>query len=353
MTTRAGRVETPAFMPVATQATVKSLTRRELLDLGVELLLCNAYHLSLRPGADLIERAGGLHAFMNWPGPILTDSGGYQVFSLEALREISEEGVRFRSHVDGAELFLTPERVIAMQEQIGAEIIMSFDEPVGYPAEEAVAERAAGRSQRWAERGKRVFRPEAGQALFGIAQGGLSAALRRRAAREIAALDFDGYAIGGLSVGEPKALTLEMAQAAIAELPAERPRYLMGVGTPENIIDAVALGVDLFDCVLPTRLGRNGAAFTRRGRINLKNAEFFDDFGPLDPECECQTCRDHTRAYVRHLFKANEILAKRLLTYHNLALYFWLMREMREAIAGGRFAEFAAHWKPRLAGETA
>jgi len=350
MTTRAGPVDTPVFMPVATQATVKSLTRAELLQLDVGLLLCNAYHLYLRPGADVVERAGGVHGFMNWQGPTLSDSGGYQVFSLEALREISDEGVRFRSHVDGAELFLSPEQAIVMQQQIGADIIMSFDQPVAYPADEAAAADAAERTHRWAEAGRRAFRPETGQALFGIVQGGFSAALRRRTAARLADLDFEGYAVGGLSVGEPMELMLDMAEVALSELPPDRPRYLMGVGMPEDLIDAVALGFDMFDCVLPTRLGRNGCAFTRRGRINLKNAEFADDFGPLDPECDCQACRDHTRAYVRHLFKANEILAKRLLTYHNLSLYFWLMREMRQAIAAGEFSAFAVHWQPRLAG---
>lgn len=336
---------TPAFMPVATQATVKALTRAELLELGATILLGNAYHLYLRPGVSLIQRAGGLAAFMNWPGPTLTDSGGYQVFSLAPLIEVSEEGVSFRSHIDGSEHFLTPESAIEIQHAIGADIIMAFDHPVGYPADRPRAMEATARSDRWAERCLRAHQSAGSdQALFGIVQGGFEEDLRSQSAARLTELGFDGYAIGGLSVGEPKELTFALLSHTTARLPGDRPRYLMGVGTPADIVRAVAHGVDLFDCVLPTRLGRNGTAFTRRGKINLKNARYQEDLAPLDPDCECEVCRTHTRAYLRHLYKAGEILAARSLTYHNLHLYLRLMEEIRAAILAGRYAEFAAQF---------
>ena len=352
-------VLTPAFMPVGTQGTVKAITPRELLELDAQIVLCNAYHLYLRPGVEVVAEAGGLHAFMNWHRPLLTDSGGYQIFSLESLRRVTDDGVTFRSHLDGSEHLFTPERAIEVQQALGADIIMAFDEPVAYPADRATTEQATERSDAWARRCLSAFRRDAGvasdalecgqtasgQALFGIIQGGMHPDLRRRSAERIAALDFDGFAVGGLSVGEPKELTFEMLQHSLAPTPDEAPRYLMGVGTPPDMLRAIAAGVDLFDCVLPTRLGRNGAAFTSRGRLNLKNAQYERDWSPLDPDCDCATCREHSRAYIRHLYKAGEILAARLVTYHNLHFYFGLMRGAREAIARGRFAHFLQRWQ--------
>ena len=345
LTTRAGEVLTPAFMPVGTQATVKAITRGELLELDAHIILANAYHLYLRPGVDVVAQAGGLHGFMNWGRPILTDSGGYQIFSLETLRRVTDEGVTFRSHLDGSERFFSPERAIEVQQGLGADIIMALDEPVGYPADRPTTEAATERSDAWAARCLAAFHPETEQALFGIVQGGMHADLRARSAERIGALGFPGYAIGGLSVGEPKELTAEMLERCLEILPDAAPRYLMGVGTPTDILRAIAAGVDLFDCVLPTRLGRNGAAFTSQGRLNLKNAQYERDYSPLDPECECSTCRNHTLAYIRHLYKAGEILAARLVTYHNLHFYFGLMAGARRAIAEGSFAAFLRHWE--------
>jgi queuine tRNA-ribosyltransferase len=345
MTTRAGEVLTPAFMPVGTQGTVKAMTQRELLELDAQIVLCNAYHLYLRPGVEVVAEAGGLHAFMSWQRPLLTDSGGYQIFSLEALRRVSDDGVTFRSHLDGSEHFFSPERAIEVQQGLGADIIMAFDEPVAYPADRAATEQATERSDAWARRCRSAFRRDRGQALFGIIQGGMHADQRRRSAERIAALEFDGFGIGGLSVGEPKELTFEMLQSSLAPTPEGAPRYLMGVGAPPDMLRAVAAGVDLFDCVLPTRLGRNGAAFTSRGRLNLKNAQYERDWSPLDPDCDCGTCREHSLAYIRHLYKASEILAARLVTYHNLHFYFGLMRDAREAIARGQFAQYLEHWR--------
>jgi len=333
---------TPAFLPVATQATVKALTQAELVRLGAAIVLGNAYHLYLRPGIELIRRAGGLAAFMNWPGATLTDSGGYQVFSLAPLLDVSEEGVSFRSHIDGSEHFLTPESAIEIQHAIGADIIMAFDQPVGYPADRAQAADATARSDRWAERCVAAHRAGgADQALFGIVQGGFEQDLRAESAARLTALPFDGYAIGGLSVGEPKQQTFALLAHTAPLLSEDRPRYLMGVGTPSDIVRAVLHGVDMFDCVLPTRLGRNGTAYTKRGKINLKNARHQDDLGPLDPECDCEVCATHTRAYLRHLYKSGEILAARSLTYHNTHLYLRLMESIREAILAGCYAEFA------------
>lgn len=340
VTTAHGSFETPAFMPVATQGTVKAITRPELLELGARIVLCNAYHLYLRPGPELVQAAGGLHGFMAWPRPILTDSGGYQVFSLEGLRKVSEEGVTFRSHLDGSEHVMTPERATEVQQMLGADIIMCFDQPVPYPSDRAAAEDAAERSDRWAARCRAVHRDDEGQALFGILQGGFDLALRTESARRVTGLDFAGYALGGLSVGEPRPLTYEIAEHTIPLLPADRPRYLMGVGTPPELVESVARGMDMFDCVLPTRLGRNGCVFVSTGRLNMKNARHQDDFGPLDPACDCDVCRHHSRAYLRHLYKAGEILAARLATYHNLYYYLRLMNQMGAEIAAGRFQDF-------------
>jgi queuine tRNA-ribosyltransferase len=332
-------------MPVGTQGTVKALTRRELEELGAQIVLCNAYHLYLRPGVEVIAGLGGLHEFMNWQRPLLTDSGGYQIFSLASLTRVTDEGVTFRSHLDGSEHIFTPERAIEVQQALGADIIMAFDQPVAYPADRAATEDAADRSDAWALRCRRAFRPDAGQALFGIVQGGMHHDLRRRSAERIAAIDWEGYAVGGLSVGEPKELTFEMLEHSLAGLPEAAPRYLMGVGAPLDMLRAIAAGVDMFDCALPTRLGRNGAAYTSRGRLNLKNACYERDPGPLDPECDCPTCREHSLAYIRHLYKAGEILAARLVTYHNLHFYFGLLAGARQAIAAGAFPAFLAHWR--------
>jgi len=342
LTTPHGTVETPAFLPVGTQGTVKAITRGELLRLGVEMILCNAYHLYLRPGPELVARAGGLHRFINWPRPILTDSGGYQVFSLESLRRIGEEGVTFRSHLDGSEHMLSPEKATEVQQQLGADLIMCFDQPVPYPADHAAVSEATDRSDRWAERCRSTHPTGGAQALFGIVQGGVSADLRRRSTERLLEIGFEGYAIGGLSVGEPRAKMLEMVRVCTELLPRDRPRYLMGVGTPDDLVHSVACGVDLFDCVLPTRLGRNGAVFVTGGRLNMKNAQYEGDFSPLDPKCDCAVCRHHTRAYLRHLYKAGEILAARLATYHNLHHYQRLMATMRSSIERGRFSTLLA-----------
>ena len=345
---RAGRItvrghsfDTPVFMPVATQAAVKALTQAELRDLGARILLGNAYHLYLRPGVEVIQKAGGLARFMNWPGAALTDSGGYQVFSLAPLIEVSEQGVSFRSHIDGAEHFLTPESAVEIQQAIGADIIMAFDQPVGYPADRARAGEATERSDRWALRCLTAHEGTSEQALFGIVQGGFDPDLRAESARRLTGLPFDGYAIGGLSVGEPKELTFSLLAHTSSLLPERRPRYLMGLGTPADLVRAVQEGVDMLDCVLPTRLGRNGTAYTRRGKVNLKNARYQDEQGPLDPECGCEVCRSYSRAYLRHLYKSGEILAARCLSYHNLYLYLRLIEEAREAIRAGCYRQFA------------
>ena len=343
-TTR-GTVATPAFMPVATQGTVKATSPRELREIGAEIILANAYHLYLRPGARLIEQSGGLHRFMGWDGPILTDSGGYQVFSLKELCKISEDGVRFRSHLDGSAHFLTPEAVVQTQEQLGVDIAMVLDECVAAPSQYDAAARASDRTTRWAQRAHAV-RSRNDQALFAIVQGGMFPDLREQSARELVALDFPGYAVGGLSVGEDPDVTLTVARHTVQFLPHSRPRYLMGVGLPEQLVRYVALGFDMFDCVLPTRNARNGTLFTRAGRLNIRRAEYATDQRPLDEECPCYTCRNFSRAYLRHLAVAGEMLSARLNTLHNLAFYQWLMRSMREALAVGRFAEFARPFLP-------
>lgn len=339
MTTARGQVETPAFMPVGTYATVKTLTPEEVRELGAQIILSNVYHLYLRPGVELIRRLGGLNRFMNWPGPILTDSGGFQIFSLAPFRTISEEGVTFRSHLNGDLHMLTPERVVALQEELGVDIMMCLDECPPYPCPEGELRRATELTGRWARRSLEAWRQE-GAALFAIVQGGTRADWRREQAQELGELPFSGFALGGLSVGEPKELTLAMMEAALPVLPAERPRYIMGMGLPEDLVEGVARGADLFDCVIPTRNARNGQVFTAQGPLMIRNAAYAEDPRPLEPGCGCYTCRHYSRAYVRHLFQAREMLAYRLLTLHNLYYYLSLMARMRQAIQAGRFPEF-------------
>ena len=338
LTTPHGTVATPAFMPVATAGAVKGITPPELSGLGADILLANAYHLYLRPGHRLIAELGGLHRFMAWPGPILTDSGGFQVFSLAKLCAIDEEGVSFRSHLDGSLHRVTPELAIEVQEALGADIVMAFDECLPYPCDEERARAAWERTLRWAIR-CRAARRNRSALLFGITQGGVSPKLRRQAAEQLTEVGVDGYALGGLCVGEPKEQTLRAIEESVAVLPADAPRYLMGVGLPEDIIESVWRGVDLFDCVMPTRHGRTGWLFTATGRILIKQARYTRDDGPIDPACSCEVCRSYSRAYLRHLFLANEPLAVRLNTAHNLYYYLSLMRRLREAIRAGRLAE--------------
>ena len=339
ITTPHGEIATPAFAPVGTQATVKALDPRDLRELRAELILGNTYHLYLRPGADLVAEMGGLHSFMGWDGPILTDSGGFQVFSLAENRKIGDEGVEFRSHIDGSRHLFTPEMVVHTQEQLGADIIMVLDE-CAEPGDRAYNEQALARTHAWAERCLHA-QTRTDQALFGIVQGGVFPDLRRRSAKFLTGLDFPGYAIGGLSVGESKEDMYAMLDITTPLLPEGKPRYLMGVGAPEDLIEGVSRGVDMFDCVLPTRLARNGALFTRAGRINMRNARFARDRTPVEAECGCYTCRTFSRAYLRHLFKAGELLASRLATIHNVHFLLDLMRDIREAIASGTFQTFS------------
>ena len=331
-----GTIETPAFMPVGTQGTVKTLSPRDLEALGAQIFLANTYHLYLRPGPEIICQLGGLHSFASWPHPILTDSGGYQIFSMSQIRRITEEGVHFRSHLDGSSHFLSPEKAIQVQEALGADIIMALDECTPYPATRDYAETSMEMTSRWAKRCQEAHQRNA-QSLFGIAQGGTYLDLRRRSIADLAELDFDGYALGGLSVGESKSQMYEVVEACTDLLPEDRPRYLMGVGTPEDLLECVGLGVDLFDCVMPTRHARNGSLFTRFGRVSIKNARYAKDPQPIDEECTCYTCRNFSRAYLRHLFLADEILGLRLNTLHNLHFYLDLMRGVREALEGGSF----------------
>ncbi|BCX17044.1 MAG: queuine tRNA-ribosyltransferase [Geminicoccaceae bacterium] len=342
LVTAHGVVDTPAFMPVGTAATVKALTPEMVAATGARMVLANTYHLMLRPGAERIARLGGLHRFMRWPGPILTDSGGYQVMSLDALRTISAKGVVFASHLDGSRHELTPERAVEIQDLLDATITMQLDWCLRLPAERPAVERAMELSLAWAERSKRAFRERPGYALFGIVQGGTDAELRRRSAEGLVALGLDGYAVGGLAVGEPQAEMFRTLEATVPFLPEDRPRYLMGVGKPADIVGAVLRGIDLFDCVLPTRSGRTGQAFTRRGPVNLKNARHADDPRPLDAESDCPASRDYSRAYLHHLVKSNEILGAILLTWNNVWFYQDLMRRLRAAIEAGRLAEEAA-----------
>lgn len=334
-----GTFQTPMFMPVGTQATVKTLAPEELKEMGSQVILSNTYHLFLRPGADLIEEAGGLHKFMNWDQAILTDSGGFQVFSLGKLRKISEEGVNFRSHLDGSKKFLSPEVATKVQEQLGSDIMMAFDECIPYPADYKYADASTARTTRWAERCQEA-RKSTTQGMFGIVQGGMYKDLRTRSAKELVAMDFEGYSIGGLSVGEPHELMYEVLEYTTPLLPKNKARYLMGVGTADCLVEGVARGVDMFDCVYPTRVARNGMAMTRKGRLNLRNAAFMKDWGPIEEGCNCYACRNYSRAYIRHLYKAEEILAFRLVSYHNLYFLLQFMRDMREAILQDRFVAF-------------
>jgi queuine tRNA-ribosyltransferase len=335
-----GAVATPVFMPVGTRGAVKAMSPDELWNIGYRLVLANAYHLLVRPGPDLVRALGGVGRFMAFPGATLTDSGGFQAMSLAKISSVSEEGLRFRSHLDGAPVMLTPESAIEVQEALGADIMMALDECTPYPASRDQARKSAELTSRWAERGLRARRSST-QALFGIAQGGTHADLRRTSALQITSLGFDGYAAGGLSVGEPKEEMLEMAALSASLLPADRPRYLMGVGMPADLLAAVGMGFDMFDCVIPTRNARNGSAFTSAGRVSIKRAEYARDAGPLDANCECRPCRTFSRAYLRHLFLSGEILAARALTEHNLFFYARLMREAQAAIASRTFRAYA------------
>jgi len=354
LTTPHGTIETPAFMPVGTAGTVKAMTQEALEELHVSLLLANTYHMYLRPGHELIRRMGGLHRFMSWPGGILTDSGGYQVFSLADLRRVSDEGVRFRSHLDGGEHMLTPEKAIEVQRALGSDIAMVLDECIEYPATRARAASAAWRTLEWARRCKNEIETRApsesnpGQAFFAIVQGGTFKDLRRENAAELVALDFPGYAIGGLAVGEPHELSCEIAGETAACLPLDRPRYVMGVGKPEQLLDYVRCGIDMMDCVLPTRNARNGYLYTHQGPLHIKNAEFIDDPRPIDESCGCMVCRRYSRAYLCHLFRANEILGAILNTRHNLYFFLDIMRAIREAIAFGNLSRFSSELQARL-----
>ena len=350
--TRRGVIETPAFMPVGTQGTVKGMLPEQLHEIGAQVILANTYHLYLRPGHELVQQLGGLHRFMQWDGPILTDSGGFQVFSLGALRRIEEEGVRFQSHLDGSAHLLTPESSIAIQEALGADIMMVFDECIPYPAERAYVAASTLRSTRWAARSKQA-RSDASAALFGIVQGGMEEDLRRQSVEQLLEIGFDGYALGGLSVGEVADMMYQVMEWTLPLLPSARPRYVMGVGTPENLVEAVARGADLFDCVMPTRNARNGVLFTNFGKLSIKQNRYRADDSPIDAECDCSVCRRFSRAYLRHLYQSNEILASVLNTWHNLYYYLQLMRRVREAIEAGAFGLFRDefHRRRQVTGE--
>ena len=335
-----GVIETPIFMPVGTQATVKAMTPEELKEIGSQIILSNTYHLYMRPGHDLIERAGGLHKFMNWDKPILTDSGGFQVFSLGPLRKIKEEGVEFRSHLDGSKHFLSPEKATEIQNALGSDIIMAFDECAPYPADRQYVKNSLERTTRWLERCKAAHKYPEKQALFGIVQGGMYKDLREQSAKEITSIDLPGYAIGGLSVGEPKDMMYEVLDYTVPLLPEDKPRYLMGVGSPDDLLEGVLRGIDMFDCVLPTRIARNGTAMTSQGKVVVRNASYAEDFTSLDPECDCYTCKNYTKAYLRHLIKCNEILGARLLTIHNLRFLLKMMENVREAIKEDRLLDY-------------
>jgi queuine tRNA-ribosyltransferase len=340
-----GVIRTPAFMPVGTAATVKAMYPDQVKALGADVVLGNTYHLMLRPGAERVARLGGLHHFMNWPYPILTDSGGFQVMSLSALRKIDETGVTFQSHIDGSTHVLTPERSIEIQGLLGSDIQMQLDECVKLPCSDDVAEKAMRLSLRWAERCRVAFGEQPGKAMFGIVQGGAVERLRVESARELADLDLKGYAIGGLAVGEPQEVMLRMIETVEPHMPGAKPRYLMGVGTPDDIVEAVRRGVDMFDCVMPTRAGRHGQVFTRHGRMNLRNARFAEDTAPLDPESKCTASNTYSRAYLHHLVRSNEILGMMLLTWNNLAYYQELMAGLRKAIAEGRLESYIGEVK--------
>jgi queuine tRNA-ribosyltransferase len=350
-----GVVQTPFFMPVGTQATVKGLRNEALEELGAEIILANTYHLYLRPGPEAVRKLGGLHKFMSWPRAMLTDSGGFQVFSLSELRKVTDEGVRFRSHLDGSEHMLTPEKAAEIQLALGSDIAMVLDECIETPAPRDKAEAAVARTTKWAARGRTYFLQQASrtgelpQWQFGIVQGATFADLRRASAQQLLALDFPGYAVGGLAVGEPHALTCEMTGEVTSLLPRDRPRYLMGVGKPEQIADYVALGIDMMDCVLPTRAARHACLYTSEGRVLIKNARYAMDQRPPDPDCSCSVCRRYTRAYLRHLFAAGELTAAILATHHNVHFYLDLMRQIREAIEFGNLANFSSEMHARYA----
>lgn len=348
-TTPHGAVKTPVFMPVGTQGTVKAMTGRQVEKTGAQIILGNTYHLYLRPGHELIREAGGLHGFMNWQKPILTDSGGFQVFSLGDLRKLTEEGAAFQSHLDGSRHLFTPESVVGIEEALGSDIMMVLDECAPYPADYEYIEHSMERTHRWALRAKHAQKSEK-QALFGIVQGGMFSELRKRSAEEIAGMDFPGNAIGGLSVGEPKPLMYEMLEAVNGILPEDKPRYLMGVGSADCLVEGVARGVDMFDCVLQTRVARNGTALTRTGRLVVRNAEYARDFRPIDDTCDCYACTHHTRAYIRHLLKAGEILGATLLSIHNVRFTIRLMEEIRGHIMNGTFGEFRADFMSNYEG---
>lgn len=339
-----GIIDTPAFMPVGTQATVKTMSPEELKVMDAQIILSNTYHLFLRPGHDIVKEAGGLHKFMNWDRPILTDSGGFQVFSLADTRKITEEGVEFRSHLNGDKLFIAPETSIEIQNALGADIIMAFDECAPYPAEHDYCLKSLERTSRWAERCIKAHQRPDDQALFGIVQGGMYADLRRMSAEHLTSMDFPGYAIGGLSVGEPKPLLYEMLEATVPMLPVNKARYLMGVGSPDALLDGSIRGVDMFDCVLPTRIARNGTIMSSQGRLNIRNAQYSRDYGPLDPACTCYTCTNYSRAYIRHLIKAEEMFGMRLTTNHNLHFLLEMMREVRKAILEDRLLDYRNHF---------
>jgi len=353
LSTSHGTVDTPCFMPVGTQATVKTISNKELIESGAQMILGNVYHLYLRPGLEIIKEAGGLHKFMGWPRPILTDSGGYQVFSLAVLRKIKSGGVEFNSHIDGKRLFLSPEDVVQAQLDLGSDVMMVLDECIPYPSSRDYVENSLKTTLDWARRSKEYFKNQLlktvnlhtnpytlSPKLFGIVQGGTYMDLRKRCAEELIEIGFDGYAIGGVSVGEPEELIYETTKFTAALLPENLPRYLMGVGMPPNLLEAVSMGMDMFDCVVPTRNGRNGQAFTWKGDLQLRNAQYKKDFSPIDEKCDCYACKNYTRAYIRHLFNTEEILGLRLVSLHNLSFYANLMKEIRRAIAENRFEEF-------------
>ena len=342
-----GSFETPAFMPVGTQGTVKGMSPAELVEMGAGIILSNTYHLWMRPGMEVMEALGGLHRFMSWDGPILTDSGGFQVFSLSDLRHITEEGVSFRSHIDGSKQMLSPERAMQVQNILGSDIAMAFDECTPYPADREYSKRSLERTTRWLERCIESHRRSPDQALFGIVQGGMYHDLRAQSAREILAFDLPGYAIGGLSVGEPGDLMYRILESTVPLLPTTKPRYLMGVGTPDYLIEGAIRGIDMFDCVLPTRIGRNGTVLTSKGKIIIRDAKYAKDPNPIDDACGCYACRNFSRGYIRHLVKANELLALRLASYHNLWFLLDLMRQIRAAIAGNRLIDFRDEYLER------
>lgn len=335
-----GSFETPAFMPVGTQATVKTMAPEEVKEMGAGIILSNTYHLWLRPGHEIVREAGGLHKFMNWDRAILTDSGGFQVFSLSDIRRIEEEGVHFRNHLNGDKLFLSPEKSMEIQNALGSDIMMAFDECPPFPATFEYMKNSVERTSRWAERCLKAHARPQDQGLFGIVQGGEFEELRKQSAKDLVSLDFPGYAIGGLSVGEPKDIMNRMLEYTTPLLPSNKPRYLMGVGSPDSLIDGAIRGIDMFDCVLPTRIARNGTCMTSQGRLVVKNAKFARDFGPLDPNCDCYTCKNYSRAYIRHLIKADETFGIRLTSYHNLYFLQDLMRQVRQAIREDRLGDF-------------